>query len=165
MGAGATAILDTNKHVAWVLMPPKKYLEIALDKPLPKPKPPEPIQLPPGSPLRTFTETKKTPLFPSELAKPALAGADAQPCAGEEGMTCRKVGSEALNGREADKWEVRKAGEAEPSLLWVDKRLRIVVRRESGDSLFELKNIQEGPQDASLFAVPADYQKMSVPGA
>ena len=163
--AGAVAILDTNQQLGWIIFASKQYTEIKLGQPLPKPKPVELPKLPPGSGLRTFVETRKVaPLFPVELGKPVLASEQADPCAGEAEKTCRKVGSETVNGREADKWEVRRTGEAEPGYLWVDKRLRMVVRRQSGDSLFELKNIQEGPQDGPLFTVPKEYEKISPAG-
>ena len=29
----------------------------------------------------------------------------ANPCAGEEGVTCKKVGEETVNGRDCEKWE------------------------------------------------------------
>ena len=74
-----------------------------------------------------------------------------------QGATCTKVGSETVNGRSCDKYEVTdKNGK---STLWIDQKLNFPVRVLGADgSQTDFTNIKEGPQDASLFKVPAGYK-------
>lgn len=81
------------------------------------------------------------------------------PCAGEEGVTCKKVGEETINGRDCDKWEFASADAMKNRTSWIDKKLHIPVKTVSADSTVEFSNIKEGPQDKSHFEVPSDYQK------
>jgi hypothetical protein len=75
--------------------------------------------------------------------------------------SCRKVGSESLNGRSAVKYEgVSTRGEK--SWVWVDTKLHCVVKTDGAEGSIELQNIQEGPQPASLFEVPAGYTKFDM---
>jgi hypothetical protein len=48
---------------------------------------------------------------------------------------------------------------------WIDKKLNFAIKWEGEKTVAELQNIQEGPQDASLFEVPKDYQKMDTAAA
>lgn len=81
------------------------------------------------------------------------------PCAGEEGVTCKKVGEETVNGRECDKWEFTSTDAQKNRTAWIDKKLHIPVKTVSADSTVEFTNIKEGPQDKSHFELPSDYQK------
>ncbi|GAC1661830.1 MAG: hypothetical protein NVS9B4_14630 [Candidatus Acidiferrum sp.] len=75
-------------------------------------------------------------------------------------LTCKKIGTENLDGRSVDKWEgVRAHGEK--GFLWFDPKLQFVTKMDSQDHLIEFKNIQEGAQPANLFNVPSDYRKMN----
>ena len=75
--------------------------------------------------------------------------------------SCTKVGSDTLNGRDSVKYEgVSKKGEK--MHVWVDTKLHVVVKTDEGG--FELRNIQEGSQPASLFEVPAGYTKFDMGG-
>ncbi len=86
------------------------------------------------------------------------------PCANEEGVTCKKVGSETVNGRACDKWEFSKNGALERT-VWIDKANHIPIKTVTSDgSIFEFKNVKEGPQAASLFEIPSGYQKMDMGG-
>ena len=82
------------------------------------------------------------------------------PCADEEGVTCKKVAEETVNGRDCDKWEFASSDPAKTRTEWIDKKLHVPVKTVFADSTFELSNIQEGPQDKSRFEVPSDYQKL-----
>ena len=85
------------------------------------------------------------------------------PCASQAGTTCKKVGTETVNGRVCDKWVF--TGKNGDSTVWVDQSLLFPIKSVQPDgSIFELSNIQEGPQAASLFTVPADYRKMDMGG-
>jgi len=87
---------------------------------------------------------------------------DWQKMAAKPGGTCRKVGSEAVNGRSTVKYQGTSAS-GEVSNIWLDPKLRFPVRWETKDSGGELQDIKEGSQPASLFAIPGDYQKMQMP--
>ena len=85
------------------------------------------------------------------------------PCANEEGYTCKKVGSETVNGRSCDKWEF--TGKEGTRTVWLDQKLHFPIKMvgNRGDT-FELTNVQEGSQPASLFEVPAGFTKMDMGG-
>jgi outer membrane lipoprotein-sorting protein len=83
----------------------------------------------------------------------------ANPCAGEEGVTCKKVGEETVNGRDCEKWEFTSTDPQKNRTAWVDKKLHFPVKMVSADSTMNLTNIKEGPQDKSHFELPSDYQK------
>ena len=83
------------------------------------------------------------------------------PCASDPETTCKKVGTEEVNGRQCDKWEfTRKDGGTRT--VWIDQKLHFPVRVVSKDSSWDLTNVKEGKQDASLFTVPAGFQKMDL---
>jgi hypothetical protein len=76
--------------------------------------------------------------------------------------TCKRVGTETINGRSTIKFEAD-AANGERHFAWVDPKLRFLVKSQNGEGRgMELKNIQEGPQQASLFEIPAGYQKMDM---
>jgi hypothetical protein len=79
----------------------------------------------------------------------------------------KQVGTEVLNGRQTEKWQMTVAqagGEAMESFQWYDPQLKIAIREElPGGAYRELRNIQIGKQSASLFQIPGDYRKISVP--
>lgn len=85
------------------------------------------------------------------------AGAD--PCADQPDKTCRKVGTETVNGRSCDKWEVTNKNSSNKETYWVDQKLYFPIKMQtsSGD-VTEFTNIKEGAQPASLFTVPAGYR-------
>jgi len=98
--------------------------------------------------------TQRTPKF-EDLFK----GND--PCAGREGATCKKLGTETVNGRTCDKWLLtEKSGKTET--FWIDQKIHFVIRAIVGDITTNYTNIKEGPQDAALFKVPDGYQKMDM---
>ena len=78
-----------------------------------------------------------------------------------ENVTCRKIGADTLNGRSTIKY----AGTSNngSGFVWIDPKLRFVVKwlNDKGDGT-ELRNIQEGSQDASLFVVPPDFHKFDM---
>lgn len=83
------------------------------------------------------------------------------PCAGREGATCKKLGSETINGRPCDKWEVtQKSGKSET--FWIDQKLHFPIKMVNGDITTQYTNIKEGPQDPALFKVPDGYKKMDM---
>ena len=83
------------------------------------------------------------------------------PCADQEGMTCKKVGVEQVNGRTCDHWQITdKNGKV--SNVWIDQKLHFPIKGVTEDSTWELSNIQEGEPSASLFQIPPGYTKMDM---
>jgi hypothetical protein len=81
-----------------------------------------------------------------------------------QGGTCHKVGHDTVNGCNAVKYEGT-SSKGETGYFWLDTQLRFPVKwqnaKDANDS-GELRNIQEGPQPASLFEVPAGYTKFDM---
>lgn len=75
--------------------------------------------------------------------------------------TCRKVGSDTVNGRSAIKYEGTNS-EGKSGQLWIDSKLHWLSKVQSENGGMELRNIQEGSQPSSLFEVPAGYQKFDM---
>jgi len=79
-----------------------------------------------------------------------------------KGGTCRKVGSETVNGRNCVRYDGTNA-RGESGSVWLDPKLRFPVKWEGKNrNGGELRNIQEGSQPASLFEVPAGYSKFDM---
>jgi hypothetical protein len=87
---------------------------------------------------------------------------DWQKIGGHQDSTCHKVGSETVNGRSTVKYETANAS-GDVGYFWLDPKLRFPVKWQ-GKNSGELRNIQEGTQPASLFEVPAGFNKMVMPG-
>ena len=67
---------------------------------------------------------------------------------------CRKVATEALGGRAAEKWEYSEGGRTVH--VWTDVKLGGVPVHSD---LFELKNIVEEAQDRAMFELPKEYEE------
>ncbi len=80
-----------------------------------------------------------------------------------QGGTCRKVGSDSVNGRSTVKYTGTNS-KGETGSVWFDKKIAFPIRweGEKGGS-GELQNIKEGSQPASLFEIPSGYQKFQMP--
>jgi uncharacterized protein DUF4412 len=95
---------------------------------------------------------------PMRQRMPKVDDYRSDPCSTRDYASCKKVGTEAVNGRTCDKWEaVEKSGEKHT--FWIDQKLHFPIKSQTGKVTTEFTNIKEGPQEASLFAVPAGYQK------
>ncbi len=191
-GKRVVEIMNRSKQVAWMLFPDEKsYLERRI-----------------GPPSGQKAAAKPDP---------------ANPCAGAPStVTCRKLGTERVHGRVADKWEMVSSheGRTRRTVQWIDKERAIPIRQEfpGGSSEYrmigketmngrktekweyvqhqqkgkdkktsrtlqwydpvlkmpvreempggyarELRNIQVGPQPASLFELPQGYTKKEMP--
>jgi hypothetical protein len=75
--------------------------------------------------------------------------------------SCTKVGGDTVNGRSAVKYE-GVSTKGEKSHVWVDTKLHCVVKIDGATGGFELRNIQEVSQPASLFEIPAGYTKFDM---
>jgi hypothetical protein len=78
-----------------------------------------------------------------------------------KGGSCHKVGSDTVNGRSTVKYETTNAN-GDSGTVWLDPKLRFPVKWQGKNSGWELQNIQEGSQAASLFEVPAGYTKFDM---
>lgn len=95
----------------------------------------------------------KAPKAPSSFDPSHPCGAD---------MTCKKVGTETVNGRVCDKW-VMSDKRGNTTTAWIDQKLFYPIKTQSsGGDTFDLTNVKEGPQPAALFQPPADYRKMDL---
>jgi len=72
-----------------------------------------------------------------------------------EGETCKKIGVETVNGRIAVKYDL--SCYKETCHLWIDRRLHVIVKRETKWKSTELRNIVEAPLDYSWFQIPPGY--------
>jgi outer membrane lipoprotein-sorting protein len=90
---------------------------------------------------------------------------DAQnPCGKQRDVTCKKEGTESVNGRMCDKW-VSTDWNRRTSTTWVDQKLYVPIRVISFEgTTMNLTNIKEGAPAASTFEVPAGYTKMNLDG-
>ena len=138
-GQGGTAIVDYSSLMLYMMMPAQKaYMEMKLDD-------------------SKGEMTKSFSLFaPSDSNDPCAAWRKAV-----TGLTCKKVGTETLNGRSVDKWEGTRPHE-EKGYLWYDSKLQFIVKIDTKEQTTEFLNIQEGPQPASLFSIPPGYRKMDM---
>ena len=90
--------------------------------------------------------------------------------AAKEGTKEEQVGTETVQGYLCEKYTYTPSGGTEPGMeAWylpeLDHFIRIIAHYGGGyeDGIFELLNIQEAPQDDSLFKVPEDYQREKSP--
>ena len=101
------------------------------------------------------------PLF--KIADPDNACPDWEKAFNKPG-SCRKIGDETLNGRSTVKYHGT-SNSGETGDAWVDRQLHLVIKWEGEKTGVELRKIQEGPQSAALFKIPADYEKFDVEAA
>jgi hypothetical protein len=85
------------------------------------------------------------------------------PCPDSAGKGTR-LGRETLHGRSVEKWRC-KDPEGEEVTVWHDNKLKVAIRAEDPDGIFEMSNIKEGPLPPRLFQPPADYTKFEMPTA
>jgi len=84
------------------------------------------------------------------------------PCSSGGNTDCVKGATETINGYSAVRWDYTTA-QGVRTRAWVSTKLRFPIKTEDDDgSAMEFSNIAEGPQPASLFAIPAGYTKMDV---
>ncbi len=130
-GGKMSMIVDGDSKIAYMLMPDAQmYMEFPADA--------------------------KSPMM---QRMPNLKDLNSDPCAGRQDVTCKKVGTETVNGRSCDKWEsTDKAGKKET--FWIDQKLHFPIKSQTaGGMTTEFTNIKEGAQDPALFKVPAGYRK------
>ena len=78
--------------------------------------------------------------------------------------TCKKIGDDTLNGRATVKY-TGALENGDTGTAWIDSKLNFAIKWEGEKTVAELQNIKEGPQEASLFEVPKDFQKLDTMAA
>lgn len=113
---------------------------------------------------KIFWKPKTSASLTVRLSRP---GQPTEPLAGGEDARRRYIGREQVNGRDAEHWEITEPLPNGTPLVWQyweDIRLNAAVREDKpGISFYELGNIHEGSQPASLFELPDDYREVSPP--
>ncbi len=69
------------------------------------------------------------------MAPPSAQGKPVDPCAGLQGVTCRKLGAEAVTGRAATKWEIsgNAGGQTRTETRWIDDQRGDVLKVQASD--------------------------------
>jgi len=134
-GRQAINIFDATTKVGYMMMPAQKiYMEMHADRAIG------------GRPMRA------RPMNPEN------------PCSEDSNMTCKKLGTETVNGRTTDKWELTpKDGNDGTLTAWIDQKLHFPIKTHgaTGDEM-ELTNVKEATQPANLFEIPSDYRKINM---
>jgi Domain of unknown function (DUF4412) len=129
-GGKMTMLMDAEAKMAYMLMPEQQmYME--------------------------FPMTQDHPML---RQMPKLQNLQSDPCAERQDVTCKKVGTETVNGRTCDKWEATKK-DGQKDIFWIDQKLHFPIKSQTGNVTTEFTNIKEGAPDAALFKVPAGYRK------
>jgi hypothetical protein len=79
-----------------------------------------------------------------------------------QGGTCKNLGSETVNGRSTVKFEGTNS-KGETGYAWIDKKIAFPIKWQGKNDTWEMQNIKEGSQPASLFEIPSDYKKFQMP--
>lgn len=101
-GQDLVRITDEKRRIEWILFPEQK----------------------------NYLERKAGPDQAGPAPNPASIAAD--PCVGMSGLTCKKLGDEAISGRPSAKWEItgNQDGKSVTSTQWIDKERGIPLRQE-----------------------------------
>jgi len=82
-------------------------------------------------------------------------------------MEARMLGTESVNGRNAEKWEMTAIypnGQTMVTNQWYDPTLQMILREEQpGGFTRNLINIKQHAQPEKLFSIPAGYKEVSLP--
>ena len=86
-----------------------------------------------------------------------------------KGLAEKPGPTETMNGHECETWVYTEAGKSEiAAKVWFSKKLRHIIRDErfwlNKNPVLELRDIQEGPVDPTLFEIPEGYTKMDMGG-
>ena len=84
------------------------------------------------------------------------------PCAGRPRVRCTRAGSEMVNGRLCDRWELAARNKRANTTSWIDQKTHWEIKSVRADGrVMELTHFSEGPQPDSLFTPPAGYIEVS----
>jgi len=134
VGDPAYEIFDNAKQIDYIIVPPKKLIL---------------AQGPNTAHLRGARYNVGADL----CAKISIPAAPA---------VCTKQGLDKVGGRVVEKWQFTRTtvhGRHLASTIWIDRSLDAIVRVVWGGRVsYELLNVHFGPQAASLFAIPRNFQ-------
>ena len=108
------------------------------------------------SPEKTKSFMRQTPWVSGDVDRN-------NPCvwAKQRGASCKKLGTETVNGRVCDKYQGFSSDGKVTGSIWVDEKLQVPIKELLSDGKFlDLTNVREGKPDASLFQPPAGYQRV-----
>jgi hypothetical protein len=88
--------------------------------------------------------------------------ASADPCIGRPRATCKDLGPETVHGHNCEKWEVADEYSGKRT-VWIDQKSYLPLRQKDSAGEIEFTNIKEEPQAATLFVVPAEYERLAPP--
>lgn len=112
-----------------------------------------------------YMEIKANPKNPMEHGNGVateIAALRSNPCAEGKDATCKNIGTEQVNGRTCEHWQIIDNKGKVIGDVWLDKSLRIGIKSVSERGTRQLTNIKEGEQPASLFKIPTGYRKMDL---
>jgi len=72
-------------------------------------------------------------------------------------VDCEKLGEEIVDGRQTVKYRNRTASDMAISAVWIDPKLKFVVKWEGAGKGAEFRNIQEAKHAAELFQLPSNF--------
>jgi hypothetical protein len=80
-------------------------------------------------------------------------------------FACQGLGGDTVNGRPADKWQLTYKRSGKIGYAWIDPKLHYLVKMQdpAAQTTMQVRDVKEGLQPASLFAIPAGYTKMDPP--
>jgi len=123
-----------------------------------------------GAIWRVFPETGKYYESRGEgvekLPAPLLPSDSEHPCNTGDELKCSNLGSETINGRATDKWQITAPSkDAEvTTTLWFDVELGVPIRELiPGKMMREMADIKVGPQSEQQFQLPAGVEKIEPP--
>ena len=114
--------------------------------------------------IRQFSGAAVTPLA---ILLQGLERDPVEVAAQMPGETARiLMGPDAINGEAAQKYKITyiQQGRQESVYEWLgSSEVPLKIQAMDGSWSVEYRNIHEGPQDDSLFEIPAGYQKFAMP--
>jgi hypothetical protein len=137
--AGSFFVIDGDRGAAWFVRPKQwVFMDAKQSSPLTQVF----VTVDPADPCRQWDAMET-------IAGVAVGGP----------WECSRIGAETLDGRDVVKFHVvSRTGRV--SVRWVDPQRAFPVRFEGEDgSSVAVAHISDAPQPASLFAIPAAYQK------
>ena len=89
-------------------------------------------------------------------------GSPCAPTGGAQFPLCKQLGEETVNGRRTLKLELTTTwhGRTNTVNFWFDPKLFVDLKLQYGAGSYELQNVQESSQPASLFIVPTGYRQV-----
>jgi len=112
-----------------------------------------------------YMEIKADPKNPREHGSgmdTAISALHSNPCAEGKNTTCRDIGTEQVNGRTCEHWQVTDKNGKVIGEVWLDKSLHIAIKGVSERGTRQLTNVKEGEPPASLFKIPTGYRRIDL---